>query len=136
VKIDTCFFTLFYLCKTEIQCLKFSIFRHIVCSPISESFSKFVKIGFWQLKKIQMLWIPNVIMNNDQVTHEKLTNTIYNLKQMIYMKMTILVWINNLNKIFSLKYSIYAWNNVVHPLKHWNVKFYGLNFQVYVIIYK
>ena len=85
VKIDTCFFTLFYLYKTEIQCLKFSIFRHIVCSPISESFSKFFKIGFWQLKKIQMLWIPNFIMNNDQVTHEKLTNTIYNLKQMIYM---------------------------------------------------
>jgi hypothetical protein len=24
-------------------------------------------------------------MNNDQVTHEKLTNTICNLKQMIYM---------------------------------------------------
>jgi hypothetical protein len=43
------------------------------------------KTGFWQLKKIQVLWIPNFIMNNDQVTHEKLTNTIYNLKQMIYM---------------------------------------------------
>ena len=50
--------------------------------------------------------------------------------------MTILVWINNLNKTFSLKYSIYAWNNVVHPLKHWNAKCYGLNFQVYVISYK
>jgi hypothetical protein len=156
VKIDTCFFTLFYLYKTEIQCLKFSIFRHIVCSPISESFSKFVKIGFWQLKKIQIfnfkyaitILITNVCMyiiclrlyivfvnfscvtwslfiikfgiqsiciffncqnpiltnfENDSdigehticlkienLRHcisvlEKLTNTIYNLKQMIYM---------------------------------------------------
>jgi len=37
------------------------------------------------MKKIQLLWIPNFIMNNDQVTHEKLTSTICNLKQMIYM---------------------------------------------------
>ena len=50
--------------------------------------------------------------------------------------MTILVWIDNLKTKNSLKYSIYAWNNVVHPLKCWNVKFYGLNFQVYVILYK
>ena len=71
MKIDTCFFTLFYLFKTKIQWLKFS---DILFAGLYESFSKFVKIGFWQLKKIQLLWIPNCIMNNDQVTHEKLTS--------------------------------------------------------------